>query len=146
MFLSSLKELSPLMTWSNQRLCERVLSHSGKRCSVFHSLLNAQYEQFFKTPFCFLSSVSPEEAVKWGESFGKLLSEKGQQFFLSPCSLLGWKIDGKGWKIIKSSYALKYMWQFSKLGMMNNLQEHVFPALLVLLGYSLLSTCENSLK
>lgn len=42
----------------------------------YNSFTNTQYVQFFKTTFC-LSSVSPEEAVKWGESFDKLLSEKG---------------------------------------------------------------------
>lgn len=39
--------------------------------------MNTQHAQLHKTVFCFLSSVSPEEAMKWGESFDKLLSQKG---------------------------------------------------------------------
>lgn len=30
-------------------------------------------------------------------------------------------MDGKGWKIVKSSYALKQTWQLPKLGMMGHL-------------------------
>uniref|UniRef100_A0A8B9EMU1 Regulator of G protein signaling 18 n=1 Tax=Anser cygnoides TaxID=8845 RepID=A0A8B9EMU1_ANSCY len=61
-----------------------VIKHFVKQCRAVTAIYNVyqnsfvytQYIQLFKTIFCFLNSVSPEEAVKWGESFDKLLSQK----------------------------------------------------------------------